>query len=205
VKYFLTAIGTDSGKTLASAIVAKALNADYWKPVQAGSPTDSETINRLTEGEVTVHPEGIILKKPASPHDSAKEEKINLRIEHLVAPDSSNDMIIEGAGGILVPLNDNQTMIDMVNIYSAEIILVSDLYLGSINHTLLTLEAIKKRRLSLKGIIFNGPSNTESEDIILKKAGVPLLLKINKEKEINPDIINQYAADFKKRWNELGY
>jgi len=205
VNYFLTAIGTDSGKTVISSIITQALNADYWKPIQAGYPTDSDTVRSLTNGRVSIHTEGVILKKPASPHDAAKEEGINLNVEQLSLPSSKKDIIIEGAGGILVPLNDKEYVIDLATHFNAEVILVSNLYLGSINHTLLTLEAIKRRSLQLKGIVFNGKSNRESEDIILKKANAPVLLKVGQENKINIDIVKKYAEKFRSRWDELGF
>jgi len=205
MNYFITAIGTDSGKTLASAIVAKALNADYWKPIQAGFPTDSDEIKSLTENSITIHKEGIILQKPASPQDAASEENIHLSISNFKIPDSANDLVIEGAGGMLVPINDNEVVIDLARKFKSEVILVSNLYLGSINHTLLTLEALKSRNINIKGIIFNGESNPSSEEIILKKAQVPQLLHIKKEENLSPETIEKYARLFKDRWNELGY
>ncbi|MTI21369.1 dethiobiotin synthase [Fulvivirga sp. RKSG066] len=205
MKYFVTAIGTDSGKTLASAIIAQALGADYWKPIQAGQPTDSDAVKRLTTSEVFVHKEAYLLNKPASPHDAAKAEKIEIDLKKIIPPNTEKPLVIEGAGGILVPLNDTDTVIDIASQLEAEVILVSNLYLGSINHTLLSIEALAHRKVKVKGIIFNGDSNPESENIILSKSGLPQLLHIKTESKITSDVIEHYSELFKRRWHELGY
>ena len=157
MRYFVTAIGTDSGKTLTSAILIAALKGNYWKPVQAGSPTDTETLRDwLSDRSVTYFNEAFCLKKPASPHEAAAEEGINIRIQDIIIPDSEAPLIIEGAGGLMVPLNDREFMVDLAAYLEAEVILVADLYLGSINHTLLSIALLKQRGLKVKGIVFNG-------------------------------------------------
>ena len=202
MKYFITAIGTDSGKTLASAILCEALDADYWKPVQAGQPRDADTVRELiTNTQTIIHPETYLLKTPASPHAAAKLDGIEIKINDFIVPASSN-LIIEGAGGCLVPLNDNNFVIDLAPVFKAEIILVANLYLGSINHTLLTVEALKNRKIPIKGIIFNGDHNPESENIILKHAGLKALLHIENEKEINKEVVKKYASILKSIWYE---
>jgi dethiobiotin synthetase len=203
MNYFVTAIDTDSGKTLASAIVCEALEADYWKPVQAGLPRDSQTVkNLISNTRTTVHPEAYLLKTPASPHASAKRDGVTINISDLKLPETSQDMIIEGAGGCLVPLNDQDLVIDLIGRFNAEVILVADLYLGSINHTLLTVEALRSRKLPIRGIIFNGESNVESERIILLRSGLRCLLRIDRERHIHPGIVKQYAKVLKAHWNE---
>lgn len=198
MNYFITAIGTDSGKTLAAAILCDALQADYWKPVQAGFPRDTDTVKNLISNKKSVfHPEAYLLKTPASPHAASKIDQITIRPTDIQTPKTNNTLIIEGAGGCLVPLNDDDFVIDLATLFKAEIILVSNQYLGSINHTLLTLEAVKKRNLTIKGIIFNGPANEESERIILKHAKVNCLLRIKKELEINKVVVQKYAAIIK--------
>jgi dethiobiotin synthetase len=203
MNYFVTAIDTDSGKTLASAIVCEALEADYWKPVQAGLPRDSETVKNLVSNtRTTVHPETYLLKTPASPHASAKRDGVVINISDLKLPEASQDLIIEGAGGCLVPLNDQDLVIDLISRFNAEVILVADLYLGSINHTLLTIEALRNRQLPIRGIIFNGESNIESERVILLRSGLRCLLRIDRERHIHPGIVKQYAKILKAHWNE---
>jgi dethiobiotin synthetase len=201
MNYFITGIDTDSGKTLVSAIVCEALQADYWKPIQAGYPRDSDTIKDLVTSEINIHPEGYLLKTPASPHAAAKLDGVHIAVKNLTLPVFKNHLVIEGAGGCLVPLNDEEFVIDLVRHFDAHAILVADLYLGSINHTLLTVEALHRRSIVVKGIIFNGDSNPESERIILHHAKLPCLLRIKKEPFIDKEIIRTYATELNKNWH----
>ncbi|MBL6448194.1 dethiobiotin synthase [Fulvivirga sp. 29W222] len=203
MKYFVTAIGTDSGKTLASAILVEALDADYWKPIQAGRPTDSNTVKGLVSSEKVIHPEQYFLKSPMSPHAAAKIDGVDIHIDQLSLPNTNQPLIIEGAGGLMVPINDNEMVADMIPHFRAEIVLVSNIYLGSINHSLLSLEFIKSRGYPLKGIIFNGPENLETQRIIENYAGVKCILHIKNEKKITKEIVNEYAKELKANWNEL--
>jgi dethiobiotin synthetase len=199
--FFVNGIDTDSGKTLVSAILCEALHADYWKPVQAGMPRDADTIQKLvTNSKTQIHPETFLLNTPASPHASAKIDGVKIRLKDFTLPATANNLIVEGAGGCLVPLNDREFVIDLMVKLKLPIILVADLYLGSINHTLLTIEALQQRQLSIDGLIFNGPSNAESENIILSHSKLKCLLKIATEKEINPDVVKRYAAQLIKNW-----
>lgn len=203
MKYFVTAIGTDSGKTLASAILVEALEADYWKPIQAGTPTDSDTIKELVSSQNTIHPEQYLLKSPMSPHAAAKIDNIEIKIQHLTVPKTDKPLVIEGAGGLMVPVNDLEIIADIIPYLQAEVILVCNIYLGSINHSLLSLEYIKTRRYPLKGIIFNGPENYETQQIIENYSGAKCLLHIKNEKKITKEVINKYAKELKTNWNEL--
>jgi dethiobiotin synthetase len=199
MKYFVTAIGTDSGKSVVSAILVQALHADYWKPVQAGTPTDTDFVRSLVDNpESTFFNEHYLLKMPASPHAAAKAEGISLKIEEIKIPENTRPLVIEGAGGTLVPLNDQEFMIDLVPYCEAEIILVSNLYLGSINHTMLTIEYLKQKGYPVKGIIFNGEPNPESEEFILNYSGLPCLLRVLPEKNIDAHTVNRYALELKK-------
>lgn len=203
MNFFVTAIDTDSGKTLVSAILCEALGADYWKPVQCGMPRDTDTVSALISNPASVfHHERHLLKKPASPHAAAKEEGIIISLSDFKIPETKRDIIIEGAGGCLVPLNDTDFIIDLIPRFDATVILVADLYLGSINHTLLTMEAIHKRNIAIKGIIFNGETNTESERIILKHASLPCLLKIKREQKIDKYTVKRYAEQLTSNWYE---
>lgn len=193
-KYFVTGIDTDSGKTLASAILCEAIAADYWKPIQAGLPRDSNTVGSLiSNSKTTIHPEKYLLKTPASPHAAAKIDNITINLEDFQLPQTKNNLVIEGAGGCLVPINDKNFVIDLIKKFEPDVILVADLYLGSINHTLLTIEAFKHRELPVTGIIFNGDSNAESERIILAHANAKCLLRISKEKSIDKEVVLKYA------------
>jgi dethiobiotin synthetase len=199
--FFVTGIDTDSGKTLVSAILCEALSADYWKPVQAGLPRDADTVRRLvTSSKTKIHPETFLLNTPASPHAAAKIDGVKIHVEDFNLPNTSNDLIVEGAGGCLVPLNDHEFVIDLIAKLTLPIILVADLYLGSINHSLLTIEAFQRRQMKIEGIIFNGVSNPESERIILSHSKLKCLLKIETEKEINQDVVKRYAGQFIKNW-----
>lgn len=194
--YFVTAIGTDSGKTLVSAILTEALNADYWKPVQAGlEERDTTQVKQLISNtKTTFFLEAYALKTPMSPHQAAKIDGIEVKLSEINLPNTDNDhLIVEGAGGVLVPINDTDFVIDIAQKFDCEIILVSNLYLGSINHTILTINEIKRRGLKVKGIIFNGESNPSSEDFILKYSNYPCLLKVSQETEITKEIIKKYA------------
>ncbi|WP_299247699.1 dethiobiotin synthase [uncultured Cytophaga sp.] len=204
-KYFITAISTDSGKTLISAIVTNALQADYWKPIQAGvEQTDSDTMRQLLHSDYSmIHPEAYLLKMPASPHAAAKDEGVVIDLNTIQLPDThGNDLVIEGAGGILVPLNDTDVVADLITHLDAEVILVSNHYLGSINHTLLTAEELKRRNIKVKGIIFNGPDNKETESIILKKTGYTELLHVYPEKKITSEILKAYSVKLFDHWYE---
>jgi dethiobiotin synthetase len=201
--YFITGIDTDSGKTLTSAILCEALQADYWKPVQAGSPTDSEVVRKLVTNQKTkVHPETFLLKMAASPHAAAKHQGISIKLTDFIVPDTTNTLIIEGAGGCLVPLNDNDLIIDLAEKFDSEVVLVADLYLGSINHTLLSFNELRRRKLNVKGIVFNGESNPESESIIIRHTGLRCLLEIRPEDNLNKDVVARYADKLLKNWHE---
>jgi dethiobiotin synthetase len=195
MNYFITGIDTASGKTLASAILCEAFQADYWKPVQAGLPLDRETVKGLiTNSAITFHDERFFLKIAASPHAAAKLEDISIELEDFILPVTDRNLVIEGAGGCLVPLNDRNFVIDLAQKFNCEIILVADLYLGSINHTLLTVQELKRRELKVKGIIFNGEPNPQSEEIILHHANIPSLLHIDKENSLTKEVVQRYAA-----------
>jgi dethiobiotin synthetase len=201
MKYFVTAINTDSGKTLVSAILCQALGADYWKPVQAGRPADADVIRALVQhGGTTVHKERWFLNTPASPHAAAKVDKVSIHLDDFLLPETNNSLIIEGAGGCLVPLNDRDFVIDIAMKFTLPVIVVSNLYLGSINHTLLTFEALKRRGLHIEGIIFNGTPNQESERIILSHTKAKCLLKIMPEEVIDRETVLRYASKLNETW-----
>lgn len=193
--YFITGIGTEVGKTIASAIVTEALEADYWKPIQAGDLeySDTDKVREMISNTRTVfHPNSFALKTPMSPHAAAKIDGVEITWEKFSEPETSNDLVIEGAGGLLVPINDTQTIADIIKSHH-KIILVSRYYLGSINHTLLTAEALKSRGLNCIGIIFNGEKNPSTEEIILKMTGLPKLLHIKQERSFDRETVKGYA------------
>ena len=194
MNYFVTAIGTASGKTIVSAIFAEALQADYWKPIQAGYPTDTDTVKSLiTNSDMRFFEEAYLLDTPASPHAAAKLDNIEISLKSITLPSVKGDLIIEGAGGIMVPVNDQDLVINLARQFDCEVILVCNLYLGSINHSLLSLSYLKTHKYKLRGIVFNGESNIESERIILQYANVPCLLRVEQEPDFNNDRIKYYA------------
>jgi dethiobiotin synthetase len=198
--FFVTGIGTGIGKTFISAILTEAWNADYWKPVQCGNLEDSDShfVKRMiSNSSSTIHPEGFRLREPMSPHAAAKAEGVKIHLKDFDLPETKRTLVIEGAGGILVPLNDKKLVIDLIKKLDTEVIIIIKNYLGSINHSLLTIEAAKKRKLKIAGIIFNGDPVPSSEEIILKHSKLPLIGRVMQEPVIDPSIVSKYATLFK--------
>lgn len=189
--YVITGIDTNAGKTVVSAIIAEKLKASYWKPIQAGDldNSDSITVSSLTTN-VKVLEEGFRLTKPMSPHAAAAIDQVEITLTDLPLPDVDGNLIIEGAGGIMVPFNqEGDTFLDLMKWWGLPIILVSRHYLGSINHTLLSIEVLKEAGLKLEGIVFVGEENADTESIILKKTGVRKIARIPITEELNKDFV----------------
>ena len=199
MKLFITGIGTDVGKTIASAIITQSLEADYWKPVQAGDldNSDSHKIQRyISNNKTVIHENSYKLNTPASPHLAAEIDGITIDLKKIIEPSTDNHLIIEGAGGILVPLNDNDCIIDLIK-EDYKVILVSRHYLGSINHPLLTFEALKNRNIAVAGIVFSGDENKASEEIILSKTKTKYIGRIENEPYFDQNVIQYYADKFR--------
>ena len=200
MKIFITGIGTDVGKTIASAIVVEALEADYWKPIQAGDidNSDSHKIQRYISNDKTViHNNSYKLNTPASPHYAAEVDGTKIELAKIIEPKTSNDLVIEGAGGVLVPLNDADSIVDLIQ-KEYKTIVVSRHYLGSINHTLLTIEALKTRNISVAGIIFSGDENKSTEEVIIKKTNCNYIGRIDNEPYFDANVISYYADKFRE-------
>lgn len=200
MKLFITGIGTDVGKTITSAIITQALEADYWKPIQAGDldNSDSHKIQSyISNNKTQILQNSYTLNTPASPHLAAKIDGITIDLKQIMEPITKNHLVIEGAGGLLVPLNDTDSIIDLIQ-KDYKIILVSRHYLGSINHTLLSFEALKSRNFTLAGIIFSGDENKATEEIILKKTKAKFIGRIDEEPYFDANVIQQYAVDFRE-------
>jgi len=198
--YFITGIGTEVGKTLASAIVTQALEADYWKPVQAGEldSSDSMKVQSLINNDTSkFHPEGYRLNHPMSPHAAAERDGVEIDISSFEMPRTDNHLVIEGAGGLLVPLNKKNTILDLIANLKCEVILVSRHYLGSINHTLMSIELLKQRNIPIKGILFNGNENKDTESIIKEMTGIEVLGRIDELEDLNKAVINSIAQGLK--------
>jgi len=205
MKLFITGISTDVGKTIASAIIVEALQADYWKPIQAGDldNSDSHKIKSyISNNKTIIHENSYKLNTPASPHFAAEIDGISIDLKKIIEPKTTNQLVIEGAGGLLVPLNETDCIIDLIQ-KDYKVIIVSRHYLGSINHTLLTIEALKNRKISVAGIIFSGNENKSTEAIILNKSGIKCIGRIEHEPYFDQNVIREYANLFLKNLNEL--
>lgn len=197
---FISGIGTDIGKTVVSSILVEALEADYWKPIQSGDLDFSDTmkVKSLISNPVSkFYEEQYRFQLPASPHKAAAHEKRAIELSEFNLPTTDNNLIIEGAGGLLVPLNRKSLIIDLIKKLDVPVILVSNNYLGSINHTILSVEALQKRGINLLGIIFNGPENTDTEDIIINFTKTKHLGKVALTKQVTPKWIQKEALKFK--------
>lgn len=198
-KIFVTGIGTDVGKTVVSSILTEALQSDYWKPVQTGNyyGSDTDQVKKLVSNEKTLfHQEAYSYEPQLSPHAAAHAMGETIDVNKLQLPSTQNNIVIEGAGGILVPLTENFFIIDLIKKFEAETVLVVQHYLGSINHTLLSVEYLKSQGINFRGIIFNGSPQKQSEDVIIKHCKVPILGHINKEAYINRESIQKYLPQF---------
>ena len=193
----VTGISTDVGKTVVSAILAKALEADYWKPIEAGG-SDTKTVAHLSG--VYCHPPAYQLKYPLSPHHAAKLEGVSIQ---KIAPLPAEPLIIEGCGGLLVPYGEG-LLAPLFATWNLPWVVVSKHYLGSINHTLLTLDWLQKAGQNVLGIVFNGPPNPATEEAILTFSGLPCIGHLYPEKPLTRRKIACYAQQFKETLKPFG-
>ena len=205
MKLFITGIGTDVGKTIASSILVEALEADYWKPIQAGDLDNSDThkVEKYVSNTTTkFHKNAYALQTPASPHYAAEIDGISIDLNQIKEPKTKNNLVVEGAGGVLVPLNTTDCVIDIIQ-PDYKVIVVSRHYLGSINHTLMTIEILKSRKLNVAGIIFSGDENQATESIILEKTKVPMIGRIDNEPYFDQNVIKYYADLFRENLQKI--
>ena len=198
--YFVVGISTEVGKIIVSAILTEAFQADYWKPIQSGDLENSDTdkVKRLISSTHTVfHPNSYGLHTPASPHLSAQLDGVRIELSKIVRPETNNTLVIEAAGGLYVPLNEKDMMLDLIH-PTDKVILVSRHYLGSINHTLLTYETLKNRGLNIHSIVFSGTPTPSTEEVILRHTNLPVLLHIDEEPYFDKQIILKYATKVNK-------
>ncbi len=196
--YFVTGISTEVGKTMASAILVEALQADYWKPIQAGELDHSDThkVERLVSNKQSkFHPNSFALKTPMSPHAAAEIEGVSITLKDIIAPKTKNHLVIEGAGGLLVPINNTQTILNLIK-PEYHVIVVSRHYLGSINHTLLTVNLLKEKGFQVS-LIFSGNEHKTTEAIIKKMTKVPIIGRIDEEPYFDKNVVLEYAERFK--------
>lgn len=191
-------IGTDVGKTVVSAILCEVLSASYWKPVATGTrvgPAESEVVCKLLKnGESRVFREQFLFKEPLSPHIAAALEERNFCVEDFKVPVSQGPLVIELAGGVMVPLNDRETNLDLIEKLNLPVVVVSRHYLGSINHTLLTVEALRSRGANILGIIFNGEELPDTERIISALGMVACLGRVPVFSSVSPEAVAGFAS-----------
>lgn len=202
---FVTGIDTEIGKTVVSAILRQALSADYWKPVQSGDldHTDSDKIREWTQVEnAIIHPESYRLNTPMSPHASAAVDGVEIRLSEIRLPSTDNFLVAEGAGGLMVPLNDRECIIDLIQILGLPVVLVSRHYLGSINHTLLSLEALRRRSIPVAGLIFNGEEHPSTEAAVEQFGGMTRLFRLDPLPTVNRESIARVAEQWSGKLQE---
>ena len=200
-QFIISGIGTDVGKTVASAIISQALNATYWKPVQAGDLDWSDTmkVDNWTDDKVIVLKEQFRLTAPMSPHAAAFLDGVSITQDAFVIPQVEGNLIIEGAGGLMVPVNNEGLLyIDLFQSWNLPVILISRHYLGSINHTLLSIGALKSRNIPIEGIVFVGEENKATESIILNTTDVHFIARIPLANEVNSTFIQDQSEVFKE-------
>lgn len=189
---FVTGIDTEVGKTVVSALLVKGLGMDYWKPVQSGDLDygDTDKVKEWTTG--TDHhffSERYRLNTPASPHYSAAIDGVEIQLSDFELPSSERPILVEGAGGLMVPLNDSDLMIDLIAHLQLPVVLVSKNYLGSINHTILSIKALQSRGITIAALIFNGVSTPSTESIIQQMTGVTAAFRLDQLEEVNASTI----------------
>ncbi len=195
---FITGIGTGIGKTIVSAVMVEKLKADYWKPIQSGDLDNSDTAlvkSLVSNSQTTYHPEAYRLTQPFSPHKSAALDGIRIDPKKIVIPKTNNQLIIEGAGGLMVPLNEDFLIIDLIKMLDAEVIMVSKNYLGSINHTLMSAEVLKMQGIPIKKIIFNGEQDQSSETYITNYLNIDCE-RIPHFDKLNKNAIQEFVKEF---------
>lgn len=194
----IAGIGTGVGKTIVSAILTTLLNGDYWKPIQSGEPSDTDMVKKLIDlKKHRIHLPAYSLKARLSPHHAAILEDISINVDSIIPPNIERPLIIESVGGIFVPLTTKTLSMDLFKSWNCKWVVVSRHYLGSINHTLLTIQALKEQNVSIAGLIFNGASNPESESVILEISKLALLGRLLPELDINQKTIQKYAKNWK--------
>ena len=201
-RFFVSGISTEVGKTVCSALLVNALQADYWKPVQSGDLHQTDTMrvaawNGITLPNERFHAETHRLTEPMSPHASAAIDGVHISLEDFQMPETSKPLIVEGAGGLMVPLNDDDTILDLMAQLQIPVILVSRNYLGSINHTLLSVAQLRQRQVPIAGIVFNGPVNPSTESVIEHMTKIPVLFRIPELDHISLPAVQALAEQFR--------
>ncbi|MDX2471344.1 MAG: dethiobiotin synthase [SAR324 cluster bacterium] len=198
--FWVSGTNTDIGKTLVSAILLKWLGYSYYKPVQSGSleGTDTNTIKELTQlPDSQFLPESVLLKEPLSPHTAAAMEGVTIDLDSINLP-KTRPLLIEGAGGLLVPLNEDKLLIDLMVKFQLPVLLVASSGLGTINHTLLSIESLRTRGLELLGVILNGPLNQSNKKAVEHYGQTRVLLELEKLSDVTPESLEKYITHLEK-------
>lgn len=198
--YFITGTDTGVGKTLACAVLTYVLKACYWKPIQSGiedSASDTQTVQQLTElsADHFLNP-AYQFKASLSPDQAAAKEGVTIDIDQIQLPSTTKPLVVEGAGGIYVPINNNHCMLDLIQKLALPVIIVARGTLGTINHTLLTIEGLRQNKMAIHGIIFNGELNPANQKAIEKWGKVRALFHIPKFDKIDASTIQRWIYDF---------
>ena len=196
-RIIVAGICTEVGKTVVSTILTEALNGYYWKPVQCGPISDSKWVENHISMRGRCCTPAFSLSIPCSPHLAARHEQVQIVAKNLTPPSLVDPLIIEGTGGLLAPLNEKETWADAAIHWNARWILVHRHYLGSLNHFLLTIEAMKQREIPLLGVIFNGEADPLTEEMLLQKARTGCLGRLKWEKQLTPKIIQKLALNWR--------
>jgi len=197
--FFISGIGTEIGKTVTAAVLTEAWQADYWKPVQAGDLDNSDTmkVEKWTSNPKSkFHTEQFRLNHPMSPHAAADLDEVEIKLTDFQLPETENTLLIEGAGGLMVPINHKECIIDVIKHLKIPVILVSQIYLGNINHTLLSINALRNADIPIHGVIFNGKQNKATEAVIEKMGNIQILGRIEQMEEVNAENVKKAAQIF---------
>jgi dethiobiotin synthetase len=206
----IAGIHTGIGKTLCSAVLAEALAWDYWKPVQAGDLEASDSWfvrSHISNTTTVIHPERYQLQRAASPHWAAAEEGITMQLQDFVGPITGNSLLIETAGGVMSPLSERLVNLDLMRHLNCPVVLVCQDYLGSINHSLLSIQALRSAGIELCGLVFSGKEVATTRQYIVQYSGVPVLLSIPYFDKVSKETIGVFArsvsSQLKKKVNAV--
>ena len=185
-RIFVTGTDTGVGKSYVAALLSVGLAAAYWKPVQSGAERDAVWIREATDlPPERLLPESYCLREPLSPHEAARREGVRIEMDRLVLPVQER-LVVEGAGGVMVPLNDEHLMIDLIADFALPVLVVARSELGTINHTLLTLDQLRRRSCSVLGVVVNGPANPANCRAIADYGQTSVLAAIDRRIDLSP-------------------
>ena len=195
-RLFVTGTDTGVGKSYVAALLVAGLEAAYWKPVQSGADADADWVRRVAGLPAErVLPETYRLRAPLSPHEAARREGVQIEMSRFVLPKRKR-LIVEGAGGVMVPLDDRHLMVDLMVDLGLPVLVVARSELGTINHTLLTLDQLRRRGCPLLGVVINGPPNPSNCRAIAHYGQVSVMAAINRRIELSPDKVRALFAHY---------